>query len=58
MEREDVEVLRAALLAAARHQHAVAAEADEYGERYVLDLSLRHKGREARVRIGLDHPEG
>ena len=50
MEREDVEELRAALLAAARDQDADATEADEYGERYVLDFSLRHEGREARVR--------
>ena len=50
MEREDVEELRAALLAAVRDQDAVAAEADEYGERYVLDLSCGMKG----ARRGLD----
>ena len=50
MEREDLEELRPALLAAARDQDADAAEADEYGERYVLDFFLRHEGREARVR--------
>ena len=50
MEQDDAEELRAALLAAAREQDAGASEADEYGERYVLDFSLRHEGREARVR--------
>ena len=50
MEREDAEELRAALLAAARDEDADAAEADEYGERYVLDFALRRGGREARVR--------
>jgi hypothetical protein len=33
-----------------RDPDADAAEADEYGERCVLDFSLRHEGREARVR--------
>jgi Domain of unknown function (DUF6883) len=50
MEREDAEALRPLLLAAARDQDAEATEADEYGERYVLDSSLRYTGREARVR--------
>jgi hypothetical protein len=50
MEREDAEELRAAILAAARDQDADATETDEYGERYVLDFSLRHAGRETRVR--------
>jgi len=50
MEREHAEELRVALLAAARDQDADASEADQYGERYVLDFSLRHAGHEARVR--------
>ena len=50
MEQEDEEELRGALLAAARDQDAGASEADEYGERYVLDFSLRHAGRQAQVR--------
>jgi len=50
MKRENAEELRAALFAAARDQDANATEADEYGERYVLDFSLRHAGRQAQVR--------
>jgi hypothetical protein len=50
MERDDAEELRAVLLAAARNQDAEATEADEYGERYVLDLSLRYAWREVQVR--------
>jgi hypothetical protein len=47
MERQDAEELRVALLAAARDRDA---DATEYGERYVLDFSLRHAGREAQIR--------
>ena len=50
MKRENAEELRAALFAAARDQDANATEADEYGERYVLDFSLRHADCEAQVR--------
>ena len=50
MEREDAAELQAALLAAARDQDADTSEADQYGERYVLDFSLRHVGHEERVR--------
>jgi hypothetical protein len=45
MEREDAEELRVAVLAAAGEQDADASEADEYGERYVLEFALRHEGR-------------
>lgn len=50
MGRDAADELRAALLAAARNEDAVPAEADEYGKRYVLDFSLRYLGREAMVR--------
>jgi hypothetical protein len=50
MGQDDAEKLRAALLAAARDEDADDAEADEYGERYVLGFSLRHAGHAARVR--------
>jgi hypothetical protein len=50
MEREDAEGLCAALLAAVRNQDADTNETDEYGERYVLDFSQWHPGRETRVR--------
>jgi hypothetical protein len=39
-----------ALLDAARNQDADTTEADEFGERYVLDFFVRHAEREARVR--------
>jgi len=50
MRHEDAEALRSALLNAALKQNAVAAEADQYGERYVVDFRLRHLGRRAMVR--------
>jgi len=50
MGRDDSDALRAALLDAARDRDAFAAEADQYGERYVIDFPLRHSRQEALLR--------
>jgi hypothetical protein len=50
MGQDDSDTLREALLVAARDENADTAEADEYGNRYVIDFLLRRLGREAWVR--------
>lgn len=47
---EDAELLRAALIAAARDGEALAGDVDEYGERYMLDFWVSLQGRSAIVR--------
>jgi len=44
--------LRAALLAAARTQEAIAQESDDYGRRYVLDFVMQGPAGEATARSG------
>ena len=46
----DAEELRQELLNAAHTQHATATVQDEYGQRFVLDFSLKRGSREALVR--------
>lgn len=48
--QSDAELLRAALLEAAREEDAVPGEADEYGARYTVDFLIAHGDRETRVR--------
>jgi hypothetical protein len=48
--KENAELLRAALVTAARNDDALATDADEYGERYVLDFWMSVHGRAAIVR--------
>ena len=48
----DAELLRSALLDAAREDEAVAGESDEYGNRYTIDFKLIRGGREATIRSG------
>lgn len=48
--REDADPLRMILLAVARDEDALPAEADEYGQRYVIDFRLNHMGRTALIR--------
>ena len=58
----DAEELRAALLAAARTDEAIATDADDFGQRYVVDFTLSRAERTARirsswiVRVGEDIP--
>lgn len=47
---DDAEELREALLSAARSAEMVAAEADEYGRRYVLDFEMITSAGSATVR--------
>ena len=47
---DDAEELRSALLEAARTEDATATEQDEYGQRYVVEFTMKRGGREARVR--------
>lgn len=42
--------LRDAILFAVQTEEAVAGERDEYGQRYIVDFSMRRKGSEAVVR--------
>jgi hypothetical protein len=42
--------LRDAILSAVRTEEAITGERDEYGQRYILDFSMRWQGREAIVR--------
>jgi hypothetical protein len=42
--------LRAALLSAVRVEEAIPGEQDEYGQRFIIDFSMRHSGNEAVVR--------
>ena len=46
----DAEVLRTALLAAARNAEAQPGSVDSYGQRYVIDFDLAHNRRTVRVR--------
>ncbi len=46
----DVFELREAILSAVQTEEAVAGERDEYGQRYIVDFSMRRQGREAVVR--------
>ncbi len=46
----DAAKLRRALLRAALVNEAQPAEADHYGQRYVVDLVMKHSGREATIR--------
>ena len=49
---DHADVLREALMAAARTEEAVADEADEYGQRYSLDVIMEGPAGRARVRSG------
>ena len=42
--------LRDAILSAVRTEEAMAGERDEYGQRYIVDFSMRRQGREVIVR--------
>jgi hypothetical protein len=46
----DAEFLRGELLRAAREADATAADADQYGERYIVDFELARNHRRATVR--------
>jgi hypothetical protein len=46
----DVFELREAILSAVQVEEAIAGERDEYGQRYIVDFSMRRQGREAVVR--------
>ena len=48
----DAEILRGALLAAAREDSAVAENSDEYGDRYTIDFQMEHGSRRATIRSG------
>jgi len=48
--RDDADALRTALLAAARDEDVIPAEADEYGERYMLDFLVVRGERKALIR--------
>lgn len=50
--RRDADLLRRALLAAAREQEAVPGEADDYGQRYTLDFPLETATGRRQVRSG------
>jgi len=47
---DDAEQLRGALLEVARAEDATATEADQYGQRYCLDFTMKRKDRDAVVR--------
>jgi hypothetical protein len=49
---DHAEVLRQALLRAAREQEAVRGEADDFGQRYVLEFTMTGPDGEARIRSG------
>lgn len=48
----DAEILRDALLAAAREESAVPGNSDEYGDRYTIDFEMENAGRYATIRSG------
>ncbi len=48
----DAEILRDALIAAAREDSAVPGNSDEYGDRYTIDFEMEQRGRHATVRSG------
>jgi len=47
---DHVNELREALLSAVMNEEAVLDEGDEYGQRYIVDFSMAHNGREAVIR--------
>ena len=47
---DDADTLRDALLAVAREEEAVLADRDEYGQRYVVDFTMKTAAGEAAVR--------
>src|SRR5947209_1502483 len=47
---KDADVLQAALLQAAKNEEAMAGDQDEYGQRYVIDFTMKGPSGEARVR--------
>lgn len=47
---DQAEDLQAALLQAAKTEEATATDADEYGQRYVVDFTMKGPAGEARVR--------
>jgi hypothetical protein len=46
----DIEKLRDAVLSAVQAEEAIAGERDEYGQRYLVDFSMKRLGREAVIR--------
>jgi hypothetical protein len=44
------EELRIALLVAAKEDDAMLSTSDEYGDRYIIDMVMRHEGKSATVR--------
>ena len=53
---DDADVLKAALLDAARSADAVVVRKDEYGVRYRIDFPLSHAGRLRTIRSGWNIP--
>jgi len=47
---KDAFELRDAILAAVRSEESIIGEQDDYGQRYTVDFSMRHQGKEAVVR--------
>jgi hypothetical protein len=60
---EDVQQLKAAILSAVIIDEATTTEEDEYGQRFVVDFSMKRLGKEATVRSswiihsGEDYPQ-
>lgn len=50
LNRDDAGELREAILSAARFADAVAAEGDEYGQRYMLDFEMQTETGKATIR--------
>ncbi|HRQ33042.1 MAG TPA: hypothetical protein PLM89_08055 [Anaerolineales bacterium] len=50
MTAEDAEELRDAILSAVISEDATSTEADEYGQRYVVDFMMSRQGRQATIR--------
>ena len=46
----DVTELREAILSAIQTEEAVTGERDDYGQRYLVDFSMKRRGREAIIR--------
>lgn len=47
---DDAEELRQAILSAVLSEDAIPTERDEYGQRFVVDFSMRRQGKDAVVR--------
>jgi len=47
---EDSDELRQAILSAVIMEEAVESEQDEYGQRYIVDFTMRRQGRQATIR--------